>query len=434
MKSEVTIAPDQLQRIVAAGRTNRLESPSSSRSASAASFVILLFLGLRPLLDLGPTYGRGVDVNSLAGALLMSSILWWLWTMRSSLSNPSPSVYAAGSLAGAAMLSVLGSMSAATSLTWAVRIAAVALLFVYAEQHQRLDNRTIWRVLFAVLVSAVLAGLVGALQALNIVDLPETAVGSIDKDLTRPPGPYPAAPVFSTHMYLGVVLATVTGAMLWSSLRWRSLLPHAAALAALFGWLMIANRSRSPIVALAVALGVFLVVQYRWSGLAVWLLVVLAAIAAVDPGSVRADELGAGSDVGAEADTFAWRVGYWQANLPRFWDNPVTGIGLGRVSELNDGGNPPHSTVVQSIVEMGLAGILSYVAFVVLLGRDLTRRVLAAGEGAGHIVVLGALSLCLGYFLISLSENLLTQLATSGPVAIMTGCALGFSDPDAGPA
>lgn len=430
MKSEVSIAPDRLKRLGAAGEADRPGIPSNGRSASAASFVILLFLGLRPLLDLGPTYGRGADLNSVAGALLLSSILWWLWSMRSSLSNPSPSVYAAGLVAGAALLSVLGSLSAATSLTWAIRIAAVALLFGYAEQHQRLDDRTIWRILTAVLASAVLAGLVGALQALNIVDLPEAAVGSIDENLTRPPGPYPAAPAFSTHMYLGIVLTTMTGALVWRSNRWRSLLPHIATLAALFGWLMVANRSRSPIVALAVALGVFLVVRHGWFGLAVWLLVALSAAAVVDPGSIRADELGAGSEVGAEADTFAWRVGYWKANLPRFWDNPVTGIGLGRVSQLNDGGNPPHSTVVQSIVEMGLAGILSYVAFVVLLGRDLIRRVLAAGRGTRHIVAVGALSLCVGYFLISLSENLLTQLATSGPVAIITGCALGSYDPE----
>ena len=389
--------------------------------------VILIFLAIRPLLDLGPTYGWGPDLNSAAGGLLILALLVWGWRYRREFVRPSRSVLAALLFAVAAVLSVLGSFAPVDSALLAMRVLTIALIFGFAEQQQRRDSRTIWTLVASVLVSASLAGLVGAVQVLGVIAFPDGAVASFDSELLRPPGPYLAAPVFATHLYLGLIVLLLALPALWRSQRWRFLTLHALIWATGLLWLMLENRSRSPLLALAIAVALFAVLAGRWRGIAVWAVLGLAAVALIDPGTVRADELGLGADPGAEADTFAWRVSYWEQNLPRILDNPTTGIGLGRVAQLNEGGNPPHSTVVQTIVEMGLFGIATYAIFVLALLVDLLARIRSGVSNQERLVWIAALSLGLGYFLIGLSENLLTQVVTSGPIAVIMGAALAYA-------
>ncbi len=153
-----------------------------------------------------------------------------------------------------------------------------------------------------------------------------------------------------------------------------------------------------------------------------------AGIATLDASAARIDEVGSGVTPGAEADTLAWRVGYWKANLPRVADSPVTGIGLGRVEQLNAIGNPPHSTAVQSVVEMGLFGAAAYLGLAAALFVDLLRALRRAFAGRltreTRDLVIVVAALCLGYGFIGLFENLLTQVVTSGPIALLTGATL----------
>jgi O-antigen ligase len=95
---------------------------------------------------------------------------------------------------------------------------------------------------------------------------------------------------------------------------------------------------------------------------------------------------------------------------------------------------PPHNTIVQSIVEMGVVGLLAYLAFITLLARDLARSIRRSrGRPGADVAVLVAL-ICVGYFMIGQFENLITQVVTSAPLALLTGAVLGSAHVEPAPA
>ncbi len=391
---------------------------------------VLVFVAVRPLLDLGPTYGRGPDLNSPSGALVLVALASWAFRHRRELVGPTAPVWAAVALAAAGFLSVLGSPDHVQSMNMALRVFTVVGLFAFAEQVGRRDPAFVPRLIASILVSVGAVAVVTILQIVDVIPLPvEYRRGEVfDAQLLRPPGPYPAPTVLATHVFLGLGLLMYVVPRVWASTRWHQVTAHLLVGAGLLGWIVLENKSRGPSVAILIVVTCVFTVRWRWVGAAFAILLLCAGIATIDASAARLDEVGSGVTPGAETDTLAWRVEYWKANLPRLADSPVTGIGLGRVEQLNAGGNPPHSTAVQSIVEMGLAGAAAYLALAVTLLVALLRALRRSFSGAlpsdTRALVLVVAALCLGYVFIGLFENLLTQVVTSGPIALLTGATL----------
>ncbi len=393
---------------------------------------VLVFIVGRPMVDIGPTYAHGPNVNMPVAGLLLLALGSWGWRERRSLSVPSASAWAAVLLATAGLLSVLGSRDVVQSANMALRLVTIVALFVFAEQIGRRDPTYLPRLVLAIVGSVLLAAVVGAAQLIGIVRLPiEVGIGGlIDAQEFRVGGPYPAATVFATHLFVGVGLLLLVVPRLWLSGRGRLVIPHAIALAGLFGWIMVENQSRSPAIAVLIALAVATVTRWRVVGVAFTLMVILGGLATLDAEGTRIDEVGSGSTPGAEADTLQWRLSYWERNLPRIADNPLTGIGLGRVEQLNSSGQPPHNTAVQSIVEMGAFGAATYAGLLAFLARDLWRALLGSRGTRNWDLMVVVTGMCLGYGFIGMFENLLTQVVTSGPMAMITGVALGCAHRD----
>ena len=388
---------------------------------------VLAFVIVRPLLDLAPTYERGPSLNAPAGALLLVALFSWGLQHRRELSMPSPAALASLLLAAAGMASVLGSLDLVQSANMALRLSTIAALFVFAQQVGRLTAGYLPKLLAALLTSVAVVTIITVGQILDIIPLAnDEAEILLDPQADRPAGPYPAPTVLATHLFIGVGLLLLVVPRLWAAPRWRPLVPHLVVLGGLSAWALAENQSRSPAIAILLAVAVISSVRWRVIGASAALMLVLAAAAFVDTEGTRFDEVGSGAIPGAEADTVEWRLDYWQANLPRFGDSPITGIGLGRVEQINIDRNPPHSTVVQSIVEMGAFGAIAHAAFALLLLRELALGLRAAAGTRNADLMLVVLTMCIGYAFIGLFENLLTQVVTSGPMALLAGTALGL--------
>jgi len=392
--------------------------------------LVLAFVAARGLLDLAPTYDLGPDLNAPAAAIVLIAVGRWFWTARDRLVTPSPSVWAAALFATAALASVPGSMTPNYSMTMALRVVIIVALFAFAEQRARLDPRFLTQLCGAILISAVAVSLVVIAQAAGLVPLPGADDLLPDPQAGRPPGPYLAAPVLATHVFLAIPVVLFLIIRTWGDRRLRFLTPHLFALGALLLWVMIENKSRGPLLGLAIAIAILLGVGRRWLAGAIAVALLLAGIALIPASAVRVEELGSSSDPGASADTIAWRVDYWERNLSRVSENPLTGIGMGRVEQVNLDGLPPHSTLVQTVVELGVFGLVAYVSLIATLLVDLVRVFRRSRGTTREFVALAALAVAFGYFFIGLFENLLTQVATSALAALFIGSVIGSSRAD----
>lgn len=387
------------------------------------AWMIVGFIAVRPVLDLGPTYGRGPNLNSAAGALLLAAIARWTWLHRARLARPHPSVLAAGAFAGAALLSALGARDPATAFQEALRVIIAVALFALGDQLCRHDPGFLLRVAFAFVVSAALAILPAIAQIVGTLEIP--GLEGIDDAVRRPTGPYPAPTVLAAHLVISSALLLMLVPRCWNHPRTRAVAPVLFGIGVVSMWVLLENKSRSPSGALLLVAGVFAVVRWKRAGAIVMAMVGLAAVATIDTSAVRLDEIGTGVNTGASADTFEWRTDYWRDNLPRFQDSPATGIGLGRVQQLHIFHQPPHNVYVQTVIEMGIVGALALAALMGLLARDLWRALRRTRGTPWFEAVLLATLLCGAYAFMGVFENLITQLVTTGPLALLTGCALG---------
>ncbi len=388
------------------------------------TWMIIGFVAIRPMFDLGPTYGNGPNVNSAAGVLLLAAIGRWAWLHRTVLMRPHASVLAAAGFGAAAILSAVGSRDAVSSVQEAFRIVCAIALFAIGDQICRRDPAFLTRIVIAFVISAALAMLPALAQIFGFLAIPGMEGLDLTNETLRPPGPYPAPTVLAAHLVISSALLLLLVPSLWRHSGWRSVAPYAlVGLVSL--WVLLENKSRSPVGALLMVAGTFAVIRWRWAGAIAMSMVTLAAVATIGTSTVRLDEFGTGVNTGASADTFEWRTDYWRDNLPRFEDNPVTGIGLGRVQQLHIFHQPPHNVYVQTLVEMGTVGAIALTGFIVFLSRDLWIALRRTRGGPMFEVVLLAALLCLAYAFMGLFENLLTQLVTTGPLALITGCALG---------
>ncbi len=395
-------------------------------SVAAPMWTILGWVVLRPLFELGPTYDAGPDLRWSVDALLVAAIARWAWMQRASLQRPLASVLAAVTFAGAACLSALGSGDLGHSLGQTRHLVLAAVLFGVGDQLGRHDADCFRRLALAVVASGVLCAIPAIAQFVGAVPLPPEMIesGLADGDL-RPPGPYPLPTVLATHLVIAAALLLVLVPQAWHRRRSSPLAVAGVLVAAAFVWVLLANKSRSPIAGLFAAAGTFTILIWRWRGAIAVACAVVLALATIDTASIRLDEFGPNVNGGATTDSFVWRTEYWGDNLPRLAEQPVTGLGLGRVEQLHVLEQPPHSVYVQTAVEMGAAGLMALFAFIVFLARDLALAARGPNRGPTFRAALISALLCGAYAFIGSFENLITQLSTTGPLALVTGVALG---------
>jgi hypothetical protein len=415
---------------VVESRRSALYGPGPSeevpvRLTRGVAAVLTAFFVVRPSLDILTTFEVGPNLNTVVGGALLAVLAGWLIVLATDarFDLPAPGV-AALALGFAAIASALGSVDPAFSASMALRVVTASLVFVAAEQLAHAKPTVTTRLVVAIVAGLGLTALVAIGQLAEWFPLPTD--DSIDN--TRVPGPFPAPTVFATCMVICVVLIVGLGPLWWR--RAPNLIWVLGPVAIGFTYLLLANGSRSPLGALVLGLVAAAVVQRRTLLLAP-AVAMAAAVTVLRPSLLdRFFEVFDTSEgsilIGAETNTMVFRLRYWERNLPRVEESPLIGIGIGRVEQVNGEGFPPHSTTVQSLIEMGVIGLIAHYIFITVLAVALVRAARRTRSIRVRTYLSVAIGLSLGYFAMSFFENLLTQVVTTAPLAAVVGLALGL--------
>lgn len=373
-----------------------------------AAFVVLL-IAIRASLDGLKLSGVGesnlTEPGVLVGGVLLVACVMWLLAQRAARCLVPLSATARWLLVfgGVAIIGAFGSSDPLTSAQAGVRVLASALSFVVIEQLLAQRPRLIRGLLVAAALSLVVPALVAVGQLATAEDLYDfSTVSRVEGSFVHPNS-------FAAYLVILAVTAFAVGQASTRVVRQCALVVGVVA-----SVLLLFTYARGAWVALVLGLGYLLVKRRRT--LVLVLVAVAAALVLLVPsvGSRLADlnsspapaEIGDGT-----ANSFEWRLRYWEEITPLARDNPITGIGLDQVPTRTAAMAEPHSVFVQSFVETGLLGFIALVGVVVALWRDLAAARRRAAEGFDRWMTLGATAVAAGMLVQMFTENLLTQVA-----------------------
>jgi O-antigen ligase len=155
------------------------------------------------------------------------------------------------------------------------------------------------------------------------------------------------------------------------------------------------------------------------------LLVVLLAAAALSPDvGHRIDQLTSpNSAVTGSESGLGWRLGQW-ADVARLADtNPVTGIGPDVVALRLSNRQPPHNDYLRAVVELGVVGLVAYVALLASLVAVAVGAQRRARGALARTVGLAAVGVVTAFIVASVAANLLGQVVLLWYVFAIAGAA-----------
>lgn len=364
---------------------------------------LLLLFSLRPVFDamkIGALGSGSLDPSTVVGVIFLASALLWLLARHrtGTFVGVSRAAKALLIFAFACGVSALGAEHVFESLATASKVLSAAVMIVVLEQLYTDRPERINALLVAFFASL---GFPAIFATIELLGGPKTGDYT---EVGRIAGTFVHPNAFATYLTIIVLLAV-------------ALVPHLAgrarvatiACGVIASFLLLNTYARGPWLGLLVGLVIIGIAQDRriLGILAVGVVVILIAVPSV---TTRLGELGQTEAVGnGDANSLAWRLGYWGRVLPLGEENPVTGIGILMVQKSTPEGLPPHNGFVQAYVETGIFGLAALGVMMVLMGLDLRRALQRAGSGFDRGVVLGALAISASLAVQLLSENLLTQ-------------------------
>lgn len=364
-------------------------------------FVALAIFG-RASLDVAKLGSSSIDTTGAFALLFIGASTAWLLVQRRASAQAEPSattplIPPLAAFFAVSLLGVIFSEHPMSTLLEAVRFGTMIVLVATLGRLMR-DERHLRLILGAVLASAVLPLLVGAMQLAN-----GGAVFTAD-GLSRIRGTFLHSNPFGAYLALILTLAVA----IFPHVRWR---PRLALGALIFasGGMLVMTYTRGAWVAAAAGFVVVAILQDRRL---LWLLlagVIVVAVAVPSVGARLGDLSQEQRESGTSGNSLVWRLQYWGEVLS-LQDNPTLGIGLKEVELSGDEQVPPHNDVVRVYVETGIMGLATYVWLILTLGvaaRTALRRA-APGLPRGLAVAFAA---SLGAIVVfSLAANVITQL------------------------
>ncbi len=365
---------------------------------------VLVLLATRTCLDAAKLSDKGLGAvlnpASLAALLLAGSGVAWLYARRrAGARHPGSTLQTCVLLYLAAeVVSAIASNYLSVSALALLRAATgIAMFFVLDRLIH--DERSLVKVLWAVLASAALPLLVVVLGALSGHQLTETKEG-----VRRVTATFAQSNPFA-HYLVAVSLLSL------------AVLPY------------VAKRFRVPLALVVLVMVGSLGLTYTrgaWVGFVVGLLVlvwlynralILAVVAAgvvvvlaVPSVSARIHDLSSDPNTPRHVNSLEWRFRYWGEVLPLAAQNPLTGVGLGSSSQELDSGKAPHNDYLRSLVELGIVGLLAYVALLVTFVRTAWRAYRVAPPGIQRGIALGTLAFSVALGLVSIADNINDQV------------------------
>jgi O-antigen ligase len=361
---------------------------------------LLGLLAVRATLDVfANPDGQGIVSLGVTGALGIFGALWLIaqkasgeW-VRTSIATRSLMWFGA-----ACVLSSLGSKSPATSLLSTVKFASGVLMFAVLEQYLGRNPRAVKRVVYALLISLIVPVVLGLQQSLS------SAGNAYYADVSRVQGSFVHPTPFSEYLVSLILLFVPLSMIVQNWLKWVLRIALVACIA-----LEILTYTRTGWIAVVAALLYLGFKQYRklLAGMIIALVVLILAVPSVI--SRFSDLSSQPVAQGVPANSFAWRINYWEQVAPLANKNPVTGIGFDMVQHTTAIGLQPHNIYVETYTETGVIGCLALLGVILAFAKTLRQRLRAAVTARNRGLALSAMAVGLAFLIMGLGENLLVQ-------------------------
>jgi O-antigen ligase len=406
--------------VLAAAAACGVASAVLAAAAGAHHFAVAVIV-VRPVLDVwaGTPDDPRVGPATYLGVLTILVAATWVVTGRGRWSGASAASKSFVLVSLAAALSSVGAIVPIVSLQNALRVAVGAAFLLFVEQVVSERPRAARTIVLALTISAIVPVAVAMQQV----------VGQ-DDALTRVRGTFVTPNTFATFL---TIVAPVLLAV-------RARIPSTA-------W-----RVGADVLLVAVCAGVFLsYTRAAWLGLVVGLLAVAAIsdrrlllvipivagivyLAVPSTGERLSDLQEERVEGRGDPNSWAFRTRFWVGLLALTDESLVVGQGIGMTEEhialnvLDERERlEPHNVWVQVVVETGIAGVVTFVAFVgataVALRRSL-RAARARSDAFDAALAIGAIGAACALLVQTMSENLLTSGATHIAFAAIAGAAI----------
>jgi O-antigen ligase len=377
---------------------------------------LLALIVTRTSLDSLAGAGGVLEPTALIGALSVALGLAWLWQRRRNglLVATSRFTLALCGISAFALLSPISAVGPTEAVQSAIRFLSFTVMYAVLEQLFRRDPSQRRLFLRGVLWSLAIPGFVAVLQVLS--------GGSNDGFIAvnRVRGTFAHPNPFGTHLVMVLLVALVL--VPTSSRRGRLALVATAAGAAA---LLVFSYARAPWAAALVG-AVILGLRVDRRILRAMVVGAVLVVIAVPSVATRLADLGQGDSAVAseDANSLAWRIGYWEDLLPYGLSSPVGGIGFGSTVLVQADGLEPHNAFVQAFVELGLPGLLTLLFAIVACTNEVHRSDYWARNEFERNLAAGAAAIGIGFFLQLFSENLFVQPVSLWYFSVVIAAAL----------
>jgi putative inorganic carbon (hco3(-)) transporter len=375
-------------------------------AVSRFELFVWIVIAIRPSLDLVGTGELSPGAMAAAMFLVVGS-LWLIVQYRFGDSLPfSRTSWWLGAFAGAALLSAFTSELRSQSATAVLEILAGIVMFLVLEQLLAEKPARVKVLLAVLLASAIVPVLVGLVQI---------AGGGADDG--RISGPFPHPSPYGTFL---VPVILVVSALATTARGSRRILLLVALIP--LGLTLTYTFHRAGWISLVVGILYLGLRRSRW--IVVSLLVIAGfAVVAVPSVSDRLSDLGGSEEwlpEGVPANSWQWRLQYWEHLIPLGAESPFTGIGPQVVVATEEEAREPHNVFVQVWVELGAFGLVTFLGAGLAFAAALRARRRAAETDWDDAVAVAAIAVALAFLTQALSENLLNQTAGWWLLAVAT--------------
>ncbi|MGH9123789.1 MAG: O-antigen ligase family protein [Acidimicrobiales bacterium] len=378
---------------------------------------VLLVLALRASVDITRVSGHSAGSTATNGAakagdpstilalvLIVTAIVWLLAQFRREGRLPTLRVrqvlllfFVSG------LLSILASSNPGPSAVQALRLLAVVMMYIVAEQLAREEvNRR---------------QLVVACFASSLFPLLLTAEGfatghprsELKGTFTRIIGTFTQSNDFGIYLMFLIIMGVAVYPHLERRWRWPMRI-------LLVGWTgcCVLTYTRSALIGVVLGLLVIGIFQSKRILLimaigAVVALALVPALASRFTSLTQANNVQVvNGKVALNQNSLSWRFNYWTQILPLANRSPVIGIGLGETQYSTTQTKQPHNDYVKAYVETGVAGLLAYVLLqITLLTMTNKARKKALRGTWDYGVAVGALGCCVAFLAVSFVANVI---------------------------
>jgi len=366
---------------------------------------VLAALAVRSSLDVFRGGSHLGDPSVVLGLLLLGFGALWLLNRRMKLGDAFPTSrlgLAFLVFTGVAMLGILTSAKPGASLVEWSRIASIAVLFLCVEQFVA-RGAGLGRFLVAIGMAVIVPTAVAACQLVTRQGLHTSGVFSRITGTFAHSNPLAYFAIFTWFLMLA------TYPVVRGTSRRLVLIALVATTALTFF-----SFTRSAWIVAAIGLLILLLRRRSYTAVVAVCAVLLLGVAA-PPIQSRFADLGSASQItGKPANSMSWRFAYWHKSLEIAEPSPIAGVGLRAVSMTTTAAKQPHNDIVRAYVELGIPGLVSYLALLALMIWSSFVAALDAGRrrlgGIERAVTEAALVTAIGIGLLSLVANLMSQV------------------------